>query len=400
MDILDVIFMSGEGVRERKFRFALNLLGILIGCAAVTGLVSLTQGMNASITDQLGVMGADTLMILPADETQDLRMNPQAALNPTEGLSWRDRDIVADTPGIEKVVELSNQYAFFSHRGEDYRANVMGVGNYFLEVNPGLEIDKGRMLNRNDKGAAVLGSNIVQPPNEDEPIIKLGERITLKTLDGEKEMTFRVVGFAKETGGIMGINVDDMIAIPIKTCEQLFDTGGEFTLIQAKVENLDDSDLVAAKIENRLDDVYVVSPETAINAMKEVTATIESVLGGIASISLLVAGVGIINTMTVSVMERTREIGTMKAIGAKNLDVLVLFLSEATITGIIGGSIGAGFGFMLSRIVSNMIGLRTEPTFTLGALVVIFAVVTSVLSGLYPAWRASNLSPVEALRHE
>ena len=400
MDILDVIFMSGQGVRERKFRFALNLLGILIGCAAVTGLVSLTQGMNASITDQLGVMGADTLMILPADETQDLRMNPQAALNPTEGLNWRDRDIVAETPGVDKVVELSNQYATFTHGGEDYRANVMGVGTYFLEVNPGLEIDRGRMVNRNDKGAAVLGSNIVQPPNEDEPIIKLGERITLKTLDGEKEMTFRVVGIAKETGGIMGINVDDMIAIPIKTCEQLFDTGGEFTLIQAKVENLDDSDLVAAKIERRLDDVYVVSPETAINAMKEVTATIESVLGGIASISLLVAGVGIINTMTVSVMERTREIGTMKAIGAKNLDVLVLFLSEATITGIIGGSIGAGFGFMLSGIVSNMIGLRTEPTLTLGALVVVFAVVTSVLSGLYPAWRASNLSPVEALRHE
>jgi putative ABC transport system permease protein len=134
--------------------------------------------------------------------------------------------------------------------------------------------------------------------------------------------------------------------------------------------------------------------------MKEVTATIESVLGGIASISLLVAGVGIINTMTVSVMERTREIGTMKAIGAKNLDVLVLFLSEATITGIIGGTIGASFGFMLSRIVSNMIGLRTEPTITLGAMVVGFAVVTSILSGLYPAWRASNLSPVEALRHE
>jgi putative ABC transport system permease protein len=400
VDILDVVFMSGEGVKERKFRFALNLLGILIGCAAVTGLVSLTQGMNASITDQLGVMGADTLMILPADENSDLRMNPQSALNPTEGLTWRDRDIIAETPGVEKVVELSNQYASFTHRGEDYRVNVMGAGNYFLDINTGLEIDQGRMFNRNDKGAAVLGSNIAQPVNEDEPLVKLGDRITLKTLDGTSEMTFRVVGIAKETGGIMGINVDDMIAIPIKTCEQLFDTGGEYTLIQAKVGDLNDSELVAAKIENRLEDVFVVSPETAINAMKEVTATIESVLGGIASISLLVAGVGIINTMTVSVMERTREIGTMKAIGAKNLDVLVLFLSEATITGIIGGTIGASFGFMLSRIVSNMIGLRTEPTITLGAMVVGFAVVTSILSGLYPAWRASNLSPVEALRHE
>ena len=235
MDILDVVFMSGEGVKERKFRFALNLLGILIGCAAVTGLVSLTQGMNASITDQLGVMGADTLMILPADENSDLRMNPQSALNPTEGLTWRDRDIIAETPGVEKVVELSNQYASFTHRGEDYRVNVMGAGNYFLEINTGLEIDQGRMFNRNDKGAAVLGSNIAQPVNEDEPLVKLGDRITLKTLDGTSEMTFRVVGIAKETGGIMGINVDDMIAIPIKTCEQLFDTGGEYTLIQAKV---------------------------------------------------------------------------------------------------------------------------------------------------------------------
>ena len=134
--------------------------------------------------------------------------------------------------------------------------------------------------------------------------------------------------------------------------------------------------------------------------MESILGTIQSVLGGIAGISLVVAGVGIINTMTVSVMERTKEIGTMKALGAKSLDVLMMFLTEAMLTGMIGGAIGAGFGYLLAGIIGSFIDLTTSSSIMLGFEVVVFAVATSIASGLYPAYRASNMNPVEALRHE
>ena len=134
--------------------------------------------------------------------------------------------------------------------------------------------------------------------------------------------------------------------------------------------------------------------------INSITGTIEAVLGGVAAISLLVAGIGIINTMTVSVMERTKEIGVMKALGAKSTDVLVMFMIEAGLTGVIGGIIGAGFGFVLGAFVGDYVGVSSEPSLMLGMLVTGFAVLTSVVSGLYPSWSASKLHPVEALRHE
>jgi ABC-type antimicrobial peptide transport system permease subunit len=132
----------------------------------------------------------------------------------------------------------------------------------------------------------------------------------------------------------------------------------------------------------------------------QVTGTIEAVLGGIAVISLVVAGVGIINTMTVSVSERTKEIGILKAIGAKNMDVLWIFLAESGYTGLAGGFLGGALGYLLGFTIGNFIGLPIFLDFGLWSMVVLFAIITSVLAGSMPAWSAANLHPVEALRHE
>ena len=148
------------------------------------------------------------------------------------------------------------------------------------------------------------------------------------------------------------------------------------------------------------DDVTVMSAETMREMVGSILGAIEAVLGGVAAISLLVAGVGIINTMTISVMERTREIGILKAIGAKSLDVLFLFLSEAVVTGLFGGLFGASVGFLLSNLISKAIDMPASTSINLGLGVVLFAMTTSALSGVYPAWRAANLNPVEALRSE
>jgi putative ABC transport system permease protein len=196
------------------------------------------------------------------------------------------------------------------------------------------------------------------------------------------------------------MGTDTTLSIPIKTYEQFFENDGYYSTIQVLVEETELVESVAYYIEQEIDGVSAITSASAMEMISSITGTIEAVLGGVAAISLLVAGVGIINTMTVSVMERTKEIGTMKAIGAKSTDILFMFMAEAALTGIIGGIIGAAFGFVLGDIIGKYVGITSTPTVSLALMVVGFAVFTSVASGLYPAWNASKLNPVEALRHE
>jgi putative ABC transport system permease protein len=198
----------------------------------------------------------------------------------------------------------------------------------------------------------------------------------------------------------MGMSPDDMIMIPVRTSEQLFESSGKYDMVMASVSDIDYTETVTSQIEEKLDDVQVVSADSVRGMIGDVTGTIEAVLGGIAAISLIVAGVGIINTMTVSVSERTKEIGTMKAIGAKNVDVLLMFLAESGFTGLAGGVLGGAFGFLLGIAIGDFIGLPVSLNIELWAMVVGFAILTSMVAGVWPAWSAANLNPVDALRHE
>jgi putative ABC transport system permease protein len=214
-------------------------------------------------------------------------------------------------------------------------------------------------------------------------------------------LILRVIGVLDEHGTMFGLNVDDVIGIPFRTYDQLFEQGGSCAIIQAYVDESSDIDAVADELEERLgDDYFVVSPKAALHVQKQVTGTIQAVLGGIAAISMFVAGIGIINTMAISVSERTKEIGTLKAIGAKSVDVLLLFLSEALYTGFIGGLIGVGLGFTLGKMVGRYIGLPVEFNLMLAVGTIIFALFTSLISGASPAWNAAKLDPVAALRKE
>ncbi len=390
--------MSLNGLGERKFRFALNLVGILIGCAAITGLISMTQGLQANVTDQLDMFGPTNLMIIPGE----IGGGPPRTGGHT--FSWRDVDVITKIDGVKDATPIiANKFAEFTIDGRFFRTDVYGVTPKYKELNANTQLDVGRNFKQSDSAVVVVGSNIAHPRDLDDPIVELGDRIkiTARVEGEEKTLTLRVIGILEETGGNVGANLDDALSIPLHTAQTLYEVGGAFDFILAQADALEDVDPAVILIEDKLGDrASVVTAASAQENVGQVLGTIQAVLGGIAGISLLVAGVGIINTMTVSVLERTKEIGTMKAVGAKSTDVLLMFLSEAMLTGMIGGVIGAAFGFFLAGLIGRFISLPTESSLMLGAEVVLFAVVTSVASGMYPAYRASNMSPVEALRHE
>ncbi len=397
MKIRDIVLLSVESLSERKFRFALNLIGILIGCAAVTGLVSITQGLSNNINEQLEIFGPQNIMVIPG-QLQEGR----GIVGST--LGWRDLETISKIREVKVATPIiANKMVRFNIRGREYFVEVFGITNEYFEINKNAEIEDGRALLRTDNAVVVVGANIAQPLDEDKAIVDVGDRIKIEAtvLDQQKTLTLRVIGIYARTGGSFGADLDNSIGIPLRTAQQFFEVGGEFDYIMAQAESLELVSVVVERIEEKLgDNVMVISFESAQDMVGSVLGTIESVLGGIAAISLIVAGVGIINTMTVSVMERTREIGVLKAIGAKSSDVLLLFLSEAVMTGITGGIAGALFGVLLSQIIGDFINMPPDPSLSLVVSVVGFAMVTAVISGLYPAWRASNLHPVEALRYE
>ncbi|MCK4399453.1 ABC transporter permease [Candidatus Bathyarchaeota archaeon] len=403
MKLLDITILSAEGLRERKFRVALNVLGILVGCAAVTGLVSLADGMNTQVRDQMSVIGTNTLFVIPEDAKEAAMTISATQIASQDGISWRDRETIQDTGGVRDTCEIIMGGGSYTIKGETYSARVMGVGDSFREINKDVKMTDGRFFTRGDKAVAFVGKNVAHPTDEEEPILGVGNRIKLavKVRGEHKEITLRVVGVLAEHGTMFGLDVDNVIGIPFRTYDQLFEQGGSCAIVQVYARESSDTEEVAKDLEDRLgDDFFVVSPKAAIEVQEQVTGTIQAVLGGVATISLFVAGLGIVNTMTVSVNERTREIGTMKAIGANSVDILLLFISEAAYTGLMGGVAGSAVGFTLGKMVGNYIGLPVGHSLSLGSAVVAFALVTSVLSGAGPAYRASRMDPVKALRSE
>jgi putative ABC transport system permease protein len=400
LNLADVLLISTRGVSERKFRFTLNLLGILIGCMAVTGLVSMTQGLNNLVSDQLEIFGPENIMIMPGS----LEMG--AGLIASESFNWKDIETIERVPNIDVVTPvMGGKMCSFTKQGKTRQAFVYGIKADYFELMPRWESECGRHISRGDSAVVELGYELARPKDEEMPTYDIGDRITLTvTIKGvEKDMTFRVIGILEKQGGLGGVSSDEdqSIFMPLRTCQQLYEEGGEFQYIAASVKDKEDMPQVVSDLEEVLGEgVSVFTSESMNEMVGTIIGAVEAVLGGVAGISLLVAGVGIINTMTISVMERTREIGIMKAIGSKNTDILLIFLSEAIVTGFIGGTLGAVIGLWVGKIIGDNIDMpvSTSPLLALG--VIMFAIITTSISGLYPAWRAASLHPVEALRSE
>jgi putative ABC transport system permease protein len=402
----DSFSLTYRNIKERKARSALTILGIMVGIGAVIALISIGFGMEESITGELVEM-ADVIMVTPGG----VELGSIGAFG-----SFTDRDLEAvdRIAGVKDAVAMRGEMEEVEYRGEKFMVQVIGIDprditavfgeTVQLEEGSGTGTEApGRALRDNDHKACEIGYSVAKDYFDDE--IGVNDRITI---NGSK---FRVIGVLAKQGGFRS-DVDSSIYVTTRDSVTILDNEDTSTIF-VRVRDIEDAEEIAAEIEERIDDNHKLDDFTSAMTMGSVIEQLQSIFGilqavliAIASISLIVAAMGIMNTILMSVMERTHEIGVMKAIGAKNRNILLLFLLEAGVVSAIGGVCGCIIGVIGAQAIS--FGIQTafdveiaavvKPEVLLGGVAV--AMLVGILSGLYPARKASKMSPVEAVRYE
>ncbi|MFH1358654.1 MAG: ABC transporter permease [archaeon] len=403
--IIDFFKLATNNLRRRKLRSWLTMLGIFIGIAAVVALVGLGQGLQDAVTAQFATLSTDKLTI----QNAGTGFGPPGS-TVVEKLNEHDVEVIESVRGVDVVVQRLirvvkveyNKVASFNYIGdipeeEEQMDVVYGAGDLVAE--------EGRLLKQGDNGKIVIGQNIAKETTFGKEI-EVGKNLKIQ---GEN---FEVIGILKKGSSFQ---TNDVIVMLNDDMKDLLDIDDEIDLIVAQVENPDEIEEVGQRIEKALrndrnldegeEDFSVETPLEAIGAVRDILFSVNLVVIGIAMISLIVGGIGIANTMYTSVLERRKEIGTMKAIGAKNSDILSIFVIESGLMGFVGGVIGVLIGTLLSLgaagAANSFFGneiIRVNISILFIVSMVIFSFLIGVFSGLIPSYQASKLKPVDALR--
>jgi len=406
---LDSLSAAWSGVITHKLRSSLTMLGIIIGITAVIALMSIGRGVEAEIMSEIEKFGSNLVFITPGWTTEE---EAWAAAGSAQTLTQEDAAAIAgQVPSVSSVAPVlaSNLQAVVGD--ENVRAQVSGVTPEHMQVNS-LEIAHGAFFTEYDyqrrARVAVLGSDVKETLFGDaDPI---GQQMWMGGI------VVRVIGVLEGKGAMEG-SPDDNIFIPLTTFQQTVyqprTAQGDHVVhyITLTVSDQEQGDYVIDEITELLrsrhqlaanadDDFEIISMEEIIETVSEITGTIAIFLGAIAGISLLVGGVGVMNIMLVSVTERRREIGILKALGATGRDIWTQFLMEAAFLTLTGGIIGIALGWGLSYIVSSAGQIPSVVTADIVILAVSVSVGIGLFFGFYPAWKASRLNPIEALRFE
>ena len=390
MNILQAIKMGFSGIISNKMRSVLTMLGIIIGVAAVIVLVSLATGTTQSITDRISSMGTNLL-------TVNIRGRGNVgSLTEAELNNWREKD------GIQYLAPVISSSAEVKAGTDTANASLIGSNDDYLLMNA-LTLDYGRSLADMDLEArtqvAVIGSEIAETLYEGED--PLGQNMKLRGVN------FKVVGVMESMGSSMMGSNDTRVIIPFTTAQRL-EQQARINQVNIGVTTPEQVAEVKAYLEEELmnkygsSDYFSIFDQTQLlSTLEETTAMLAVLVGSIAGISLVVGGIGIMNIMLVSVTERTREIGIRKAIGAKKRDILGQFLIESIVVSCIGGLIGVGLGIGLTKVAGMLVeSLSGAVSVNVVGIAFGFSAAIGVIFGVYPANKASNLNPIDALRYQ
>ncbi len=441
MKTIDIFGYSFSAIKLRKLRAALTTLGVIIGIAAIVALLSITQGLQATITNSLQQgLATNTLIVTAGTSAISQATSGGGAgarggggggfglggggtsgsgfslyVNYTDQIDALSPDIASSFAVIQRTgyVETSNYNRTVTFYGVDFAKYAQQYSKTFVAASGTIPLSP-------TDNEIVVGTRVNDPGQNGTLLFNAGNDVgiiwtnatTLPVIN--ETYAAQVSGILQKVGGFgIGGPSDDGVYIPISQAESFFGTNQCDTII-VQLKSSDNATIttVSKAITDHFGgQVSVISSTAVLSLLSTVFSTIQLFLGGIAAISLLVAGIGIMNIMIVSLIERTREIGILKALGMKSRTVLTIFLGESVIIGLIGAVVGIISGWILANVTARILGsgvfgggggFKITPLLTPEVLVgaLAFGVGISVIFALYPAWRASKLKPVDALRYE
>lgn len=407
MEFSELINEAISTLVVNKLRTGLAALGIVIGIGSVIALISLGQASEAAVSSQIQSLGSNLLTVIPGAQTSGF---VRGAGGGSTTLTYDDAKAILSSPQVTQVKNVSSEFARRAqavYGRNNTNTQVTGVVASYSEIHK-TTIDSGVFISEADVSSlakiCVLGPQVVTNLFGD-GVNPIGKSVRINGL------SFRVVGTTASKGGSGFQNQDDIIFVPLTSAEKIL--FGSDSLSSISIEAKSEDVMTAAQDEvgyllltrhklsdPTLADFTIFSQNDILGAASQITGTFTALLSGIAAISLLVGGIGIMNIMLVTVTERTREIGLRKALGAKKKTIITQFLIESIFLTFVGGTIGMGLGITASYLISKAISLP----FTLSINAVVLAIGVSggigILFGWYPARKASNLQPIEALRYE
>jgi len=406
----DTFLLAFKALKDRKLRSGLTILGIVIGTSMIVALIASTTGLTANVTAQISKMGVTTLTIMPMSARMQITDDDVAALASLEGV----RDVI---PYYSRRLQIN------------YGTTTISVQLYGLDHNKlfalyeGLGLDRGGLVDMYDPTGVVVGSSISRPPEAELPPVDVNELLVLEQASTGRTRgptyAYLVKGVLKPFGLVGFLNIDETGFISLVAARLAFKLT-YYSGVYVLANSPDEVTIAQAGVQEYFGtNARIMSAQSMLETVQSITNQLTFFMGGIAAVSLFVAGVGITNTMFVSIMERTREIGVLKAIGYRAGNILTMFLAEASITGVIGGILGTITGMLLSFLLSGGLGgmrvgapmmgggrasssMGFTPVITpnLVTFSLLFPIGISILAGLYPAWRASRLNIVLALKYE
>jgi len=407
MYITDLFEETFLAISSNKARSGLTILGIVIGIGSVVAMISIGQGAQKQIQSSIEGIGSDLIMIMPGSQ-MEVGSQVRSSRGSAQTLTKEDADAIQEQVLFVKAVapESSKRYQITA-KGTNTNTSVIGTVASYSQVR-NVETDIGSFITdqhvRSLSKVAVIG-----PTTRDdlfgENSSPVGQKIRINRID------FTIIGITKSKGGTGFGSQDDMIFIPLSTAQKFLAGDDYVTTISIQAQDPNSMAGVQEQITNllltrhnisnpQMADFSVMNQADIVQTASSVTNTFTMLLAAIASISLVVGGIGIMNMMLTTVTERTREIGLRKAIGAKNKDISFQFLTESTMLTFIGGVIGVILGWVISLLISKFGGLTTSVSMFSILLAFGVSAAIGIIFGYYPARRAASLNPIEALRYE
>ncbi len=421
MDIREIFVLSFQALKERKIRSLLTILMVMAGTSLLVAVNGVGAGFTEFFNKQFSNLAPNILFVTSGSEQGSGTVGSTGGGgggggggSPSSKITLNAAVInrIDSLPFIEEVIPSYQSQVLIKSRGEEKTNAALSIDpNKLFVIAPTLDLQEGSQIKQNDPSAIVIAENIAKPPGEDNPFVTLGETVELEysfidATTGKQDTiskNFLVTAIMESTGNP---TIDGAAVINLDAGDSLFQKSGKYDSLFVVASSNELVDVVESEIKKLYgNDIGVTTVKAILKTIEQFTGGITSFLLSIAIISLIVGAVGIITTLYTSVIERIREIGTLKAIGAQSSNILTMFVFEALIIGMLGATLGliggVGGGYALSQATPRNEGdPPLIPLFFMTDMITVWiiSVVLSVIAGLLPAWKASKVSPIEALR--